>query len=35
MMAELAEVKRRLHPFSQTETASDRAAKAVLAAMPA
>ena len=30
MMADLAEVKRRLHPFSQTETATDRAAKAVL-----
>jgi lipid-A-disaccharide synthase len=29
MMAGLAEVKRRLHPFSQTETASDRAARAV------
>jgi lipid-A-disaccharide synthase len=35
MMADLAEVKRRLHPFSQMETASDRAAKAVLAAMSA
>jgi hypothetical protein len=30
MMADLAEVKRRLHPFSQSETATDRAAKAVL-----
>ncbi len=29
MMADLAEVKRCLHPFSQTETASDRAARAV------
>jgi lipid-A-disaccharide synthase len=29
MMADLAEVKRRLHPFSQTESASDRAARAV------
>jgi lipid-A-disaccharide synthase len=33
MMADLAEVKRRLHPFSQTETASDRAARAVLNVM--
>ena len=30
MMADLAEVKRRLHPFSQSETAADRAAQAVL-----
>lgn len=29
MMSDLVEVKRRLHPFSQTETASDRAAHAV------
>jgi lipid-A-disaccharide synthase len=29
MMADLAEVKCRLHPFSQTETAADRAARAV------
>jgi len=34
MMADLAEVKRRLHPFSQTETASDRAARAVLSLLP-
>lgn len=33
MMADLAEVKRRLHPFSQTETASDRAARAILKVM--
>ena len=34
MMANLAEVKRRLHPFSATETAADRAARAVLSLLP-
>ena len=33
IMAGLAEVKRRLHPFSATETATDRAARVVLSAM--
>lgn len=35
MMMELAEVRSRLHPSSPTETAADRAAKALLATIPA
>jgi lipid-A-disaccharide synthase len=35
MMSDLAEVRRKLHPSSSTETATDRAAKAVLALLKA